>query len=437
MTPSARSTPAAAISDSTSSRNGCQLRIPRKTGRSGPPAARRAPQARRLAPADLRSAATGRRTARSAAPRPRCAPAGPGARGGRCAGTAGCRLAVAAPRIPTSSTASKGVEESGTDHDDTICAAARRAATTMPKLAASVTMLFNEWPLLDRFEQAAGAGFAAVEIQEPYGESKERRRGARARARSGAGADERRPGGGRRARPGGGVPRGIRAGAGVRRGGRLPAAPLPGRLQRRGGFAEAAFVANLRWAAAAAPAGMRLLIEPLNTRDNPGYFLTGIRAGAPRPRSGGGGQRLPAVRLLPHADHGGRPRDDGPGDTSTSLRTIQVGGVPGRHEPDGVAGRSTIPTCSTSSTTSASRAGSAASTAPPPARSRASAGRCRTASSPPGAPRLPGNGPGTRPPAAPIHRSAGAAREPARRKRAREQAEVPGRRSAGRPRTLQ
>ena len=26
----------------------------------------------------------------------------------------------------------------------------------MPRLAASVTMMFNEWPLLDRFEQAVG-----------------------------------------------------------------------------------------------------------------------------------------------------------------------------------------------------------------------------------------------------------------------------------------
>ena len=39
----------------------------------------------------------------------------------------------------------------------------------MPRFAASVTMMFNEWDLLDRFEQAAGAGFDGVEIQAPYG----------------------------------------------------------------------------------------------------------------------------------------------------------------------------------------------------------------------------------------------------------------------------
>ena len=34
------------------------------------------------------------------------------------------------------------------------------------------------------------------------------------------------------------------------------------------------FVANLAWAAElAAPAGVELLIEPINTRDMPGYFL--------------------------------------------------------------------------------------------------------------------------------------------------------------------
>ena len=41
----------------------------------------------------------------------------------------------------------------------------------MPKFAASVAMMFNEWDLLDRFEQAANMGFDGVEIQAPYGES--------------------------------------------------------------------------------------------------------------------------------------------------------------------------------------------------------------------------------------------------------------------------
>jgi hydroxypyruvate isomerase len=38
----------------------------------------------------------------------------------------------------------------------------------MPKFAANLTMLFTEWPFLDRFDAAAGAGFAAVECLFPY-----------------------------------------------------------------------------------------------------------------------------------------------------------------------------------------------------------------------------------------------------------------------------
>ncbi|MDE2566468.1 MAG: hydroxypyruvate isomerase, partial [Burkholderiales bacterium] len=38
----------------------------------------------------------------------------------------------------------------------------------MPRFAANLTMLFNEVPFLDRFEQAAKAGFRAVEVQFPY-----------------------------------------------------------------------------------------------------------------------------------------------------------------------------------------------------------------------------------------------------------------------------
>ena len=38
----------------------------------------------------------------------------------------------------------------------------------MPKFAANLTMLFNEVPFLDRFERAARAGFEAVEFLFPY-----------------------------------------------------------------------------------------------------------------------------------------------------------------------------------------------------------------------------------------------------------------------------
>ncbi len=38
----------------------------------------------------------------------------------------------------------------------------------MPVFAANLTMMFNEWAFLDRFDAAADAGFAAVEYLFPY-----------------------------------------------------------------------------------------------------------------------------------------------------------------------------------------------------------------------------------------------------------------------------
>lgn len=41
-------------------------------------------------------------------------------------------------------------------------------APQMPRFAANLSMLFTEVPMLDRFERAARAGFSSVEIQFPY-----------------------------------------------------------------------------------------------------------------------------------------------------------------------------------------------------------------------------------------------------------------------------
>ena len=38
----------------------------------------------------------------------------------------------------------------------------------MPRFAANLTMMFTEWPFLDRFDAAAQAGFTAVEYLFPY-----------------------------------------------------------------------------------------------------------------------------------------------------------------------------------------------------------------------------------------------------------------------------
>jgi hydroxypyruvate isomerase len=48
----------------------------------------------------------------------------------------------------------------------------------MPKLAANLTMLFTEYPLLERFDRAAEAGFKGVEILFPYAETPETVNGA-------------------------------------------------------------------------------------------------------------------------------------------------------------------------------------------------------------------------------------------------------------------
>lgn len=40
----------------------------------------------------------------------------------------------------------------------------------MPRFAANLTMLFTEYPVLERFDRAAAAGFRAVEFLFPYGE---------------------------------------------------------------------------------------------------------------------------------------------------------------------------------------------------------------------------------------------------------------------------
>ena len=145
----------------------------------------------------------------------------------------------------------------------------------MPKFAASVAMMVNEVDLLDRFEQAARVGFQGVEVQAPYGESPEdiaervHHHNLTAVLLN--------------------VPAGVAAIPGQEVDFRegltraLEYAEVAGcqQVQCLAGRtddsrAEATFVANLQWASGQARAlGVRLLLEPLNTQDNPGYFLTG------------------------------------------------------------------------------------------------------------------------------------------------------------------
>ena len=157
----------------------------------------------------------------------------------------------------------------------------------MPLFAANLTMLFTEEPFLDRFEAASKAGFKAVEFLFPYGHGAEQ---IRAKA----------------------LAAGVRIvlhnlPAGDWDAGERGIACLPDRVNEfREGVAKAidyakalgvtqlnclagkapagadaavlraTFVDNLRYAAAQlAPHGIRLLIEPINTFDIPGFYLHG------------------------------------------------------------------------------------------------------------------------------------------------------------------
>jgi len=155
----------------------------------------------------------------------------------------------------------------------------------MPQFAANLTMMFNEVPFLERFERAARAGFDAVEFLFPYAfpaaELRDRLRGNGLKLV----LHNLPPGdwdGGERGigcHPG----RGAEFRAGVARGieyaqalgapqlnclaGKAPAGAADDELRRT-------YVHNLKYAAAEfRQAGLKLLIEPINNYDIPGFYL--------------------------------------------------------------------------------------------------------------------------------------------------------------------
>jgi 2-dehydrotetronate isomerase len=100
-----------------------------------------------------------------------------------------------------------------------------------------------------------------------------------------------------------------------------------------------AFQSNLAWAAeAAAPAGVQLLIEPINTRDMPGYFLNRQdEAHAVVEQVGS-----PALKVqmdlyhcqIVEGDLSMKLRKYLAGSGKKNVGHIQIAGVPDRHEPD-------------------------------------------------------------------------------------------------------
>jgi hydroxypyruvate isomerase len=156
----------------------------------------------------------------------------------------------------------------------------------MPKFCANLTLLFNEHDFIDRFAKAAEAGFKGVEYLFPYEHDKQRLANALqehklvqvlhnlpagkwAEGERGIACHPDRVG---EFQDGVGLAIEYATALGCRQvnclAGLCPA-DVPEQRQRT------TFVANLKFAALKLKeSGIRLLIEPINTRDIPGFYLT-------------------------------------------------------------------------------------------------------------------------------------------------------------------
>lgn len=214
----------------------------------------------------------------------------------------------------------------------------------MLRFAANLSLLFAERPFLDRFAAAQACGFAAVEMQFPY--AFERAQLAEVLLTSGVevvlhnlpagdwAAGERgiacHPQ--RRAEFQDGVGLAIEYAQALG----CPRLNCLAGIAPDGVTAERArqtLIENLRFAAAATRrAGIELLIEPINTRDVPGFFVATPRA-ALQLIAEVGSDNLRLQYDLYHAQIMA-------GDLARTLQTylpqighIQLADVPGRHEP--------------------------------------------------------------------------------------------------------
>jgi len=217
------------------------------------------------------------------------------------------------------------------------------AESTVPKLAANLSMMFNEVAFLDRFAAAAAAGFRGVEFLFPYADEPqvvaEKLRAASLELAlfnlppGNWNAGER----GIAALPG----REAEFAAGVERAltyARELSCPtvhaMAGCAADDDERAIATYVANVRAAADAfADAGRRVVLEPINRRDMPGYFLhTTTQAAALIARID-----RPNVALQLDLYHA----QISEGDLERRIRAlfplvghVQIAGNPARHEPD-------------------------------------------------------------------------------------------------------
>lgn len=226
----------------------------------------------------------------------------------------------------------------------------------MPRFAANLSFLYTELAFLDRFEAAARDGFEAVEYLFPYAWPAQEL-AARLRAHGLKQVLFNAPAGGGDAASIAGAwdsgSRGLACLVGreaeFRQGMALAldyakVLQCP-RIHVMAGLvapdaepyaAQAVYHSNLRWAAAQAhEQGVEVLIEPINSRDMPGYFLTRQQQAHDIV------QQLSAPNLKVQMDLYHCQIMEG--DLATRLRTylpsgrvghLQIAGVPERHEPD-------------------------------------------------------------------------------------------------------
>lgn len=215
----------------------------------------------------------------------------------------------------------------------------------MPRFAANVSTLYPEHPLLARVDAAARDGFAAVEVRSPYQAAIDDWRHALSTARvplvllNAPGGDESREERGLAALPGreADFAESIARAAEYARALQCPRVHvLAGRPPADAAAEEClrTYLRNLAYACATLrPHGVRVTIEPINTRDVPRYFLRTQRQAA---------EIIAALR----EDNLGLQMDFyhlqiAEGDLTRNFERhfplidhLQIAGVPDRHEPD-------------------------------------------------------------------------------------------------------
>lgn len=214
--------------------------------------------------------------------------------------------------------------------------------TPMPRFSANLSMMFSEHAFLDRFASARRAGFEAVEFLFPYEHSPDEIGRAVHDNDLAVSVFNLFPGNWHQGE------RGLAAlacreaefRASVARA--LPYAQAVGarRIHAMAGLAdpgvatERVYIDNIRFAAdALGNAGLELLIEPINSRTMPGYFLSRTDQALTLI------ERIahPSVRLQFDIFHHQISRGDVLASLSESFDAIghvQIASIPDRHEPD-------------------------------------------------------------------------------------------------------